>query len=1016
MHSFRGLSSIRASWNLGSRRSFVGLGSIGALALSATSHADVTTKYWVGPAVGTWATPSSWSPAGVPNNAGSNLFDVVIDAERDFNATVSLSGFAQIQNMWVLVGDALVIANNSTLALAGSNTTIDGMLTMNSAGNVTDLRIDAPLIIGGTGVLVGSNTTANRIYATAGTTMLTVGADLQIRGSMQLGFNQMLLTNHGVIDADSSSGMIVDLAGGGSFNDGTMRASNGGVMTIYPGIIVNIGGTIEAAAGSVVQLSSGSISGGVLRDVDGAGSGAVRNVGASSLADVTVQGAFGCSNNTTTYLYDGIDLQGPLQMNSAGNTTDVRFETSPFTVTGAGGIEASNTTANRIYGVASDTRLVIAVNSSVRGSMQLGVNQMLLTNHGVIDADASSGMVVDLSAGGGINDGTMRASNGGVMTIYPGIIVNTGGTIEAAAGSVVQLSGGSISGGVLRDVDGAGSGAVRNVGVSSLASVTVEGAFGCSNNTTTYLYDGIDLQGPLQMNSAGNTTDVRFETSPFTVTGAGGIESSNTTANRIYGVTSDTRLVIAANSSVRGSMQLGVNQMLLTNHGVIDADASSGIVVDLSAGGGINDGTMRASNGGVMTIHPGIIVNTGGTIEATAGSVVQLSSGSISGGVLRDVDGAGSGAVRNVGASSLANVTVQGAFGCSNNTTTYLYDGIDLQGPLQMNSAGNVTDVRFETSPFTVTGEGGMECSNTQANRIYGSAASTKLILAPGHTLSGSCQLGVNQLEVRNEGTILANASSGMTIDPTDATGFTNVGLLHLQSGNVTIATGAFVNEGSVQIDAGRTLSRTGAYTQTAGSTTVSGVLAPSQPVALLGGTLRGNGQVSAAVTNTGGSVEPGTSAGTLSTTQAYVQGALGRLAVEIGGALPGVEHDVLAVTGTATLAGTLSVARIDGFSPADGQTFVILTSTGARTGTFSNVESCDPVTVLYGTNSVSVQFHGSFGQPADLNNDGVVNGADLGLLLGGWGECGSACCAGDLNGDSVVNGADLGVLLGNWS
>ncbi len=46
-----------------------------------------------------------------------------------------------------------------------------------------------------------------------------------------------------------------------------------------------------------------------------------------------------------------------------------------------------------------------------------------------------------------------------------------------------------------------------------------------------------------------------------------------------------------------------------------------------------------------------------------------------------------------------------------------------------------------------------------------------------------------------------------------------------------------------------------------------------------------------------------------------------------------------------------------------------------------------------------------------DLNNDGVVNGADLGLLLGNWNNSG----VGDLNNDGIVNGADLGLLLGNW-
>ena len=50
-----------------------------------------------------------------------------------------------------------------------------------------------------------------------------------------------------------------------------------------------------------------------------------------------------------------------------------------------------------------------------------------------------------------------------------------------------------------------------------------------------------------------------------------------------------------------------------------------------------------------------------------------------------------------------------------------------------------------------------------------------------------------------------------------------------------------------------------------------------------------------------------------------------------------------------------------------------------------------------------------------DLNLDGVVNGADLGLLLGAWGPCSSSPCTGDLNTDGVVNGADLGLLLGAW-
>ena len=46
-----------------------------------------------------------------------------------------------------------------------------------------------------------------------------------------------------------------------------------------------------------------------------------------------------------------------------------------------------------------------------------------------------------------------------------------------------------------------------------------------------------------------------------------------------------------------------------------------------------------------------------------------------------------------------------------------------------------------------------------------------------------------------------------------------------------------------------------------------------------------------------------------------------------------------------------------------------------------------------------------------DLNADREVTGADLGILLGQWGQAGS----GDLDGNGIVGGADLGLMLGAW-
>ncbi len=48
-----------------------------------------------------------------------------------------------------------------------------------------------------------------------------------------------------------------------------------------------------------------------------------------------------------------------------------------------------------------------------------------------------------------------------------------------------------------------------------------------------------------------------------------------------------------------------------------------------------------------------------------------------------------------------------------------------------------------------------------------------------------------------------------------------------------------------------------------------------------------------------------------------------------------------------------------------------------------------------------------------DLNGDGTVDAADLGILLGAWGSAGGAA---DLNDDGIVDAADLGILLGSWT
>ncbi len=51
----------------------------------------------------------------------------------------------------------------------------------------------------------------------------------------------------------------------------------------------------------------------------------------------------------------------------------------------------------------------------------------------------------------------------------------------------------------------------------------------------------------------------------------------------------------------------------------------------------------------------------------------------------------------------------------------------------------------------------------------------------------------------------------------------------------------------------------------------------------------------------------------------------------------------------------------------------------------------------------------------ADLNHDGVIDAADLGLMIGAWNQPASAFPAADLNGDGIIRAADLGLLIGSW-
>ena len=110
-------------------------------------------------------------------------------------------------------------------------------------------------------------------------------------------------------------------------------------------------------------------------------------------------------------------------------------------------------------------------------------------------------------------------------------------------------------------------------------------------------------------------------------------------------------------------------------------------------------------------------------------------------------------------------------------------------------------------------------------------------------------------------------------------------------------------------------------------------------------------------------------------------------------------------VSGTATgIGATPGTVRVK-FNPA-GLAAGTYTATATVQTSDENVPGATTAQVVATLNATI-----GGGNPADLNGDGVVNGADLGALLSQWGQPGT----GDLNGDGIVGGADIGILLANW-
>lgn len=392
------------------------------------------------------------------------------------------------------------------------------------------------------------------------------------------------------------------------------------------------------------------------------------------------------------------------------------------------------------------------------------------------------------------------------------------------------------------------------------------------------------------------------------------------------------------------------------------ATAQVGTLTIGSVGG--PGGTVVEALGGILDIYAGLVVEANGTLKSLSGTAAFVFNG---------------GAVTNSGTITGTNCAIR----------------LEAGGSVINNASGQIEGlgrnsfaIRALKAPATITNLGVISASTAIMIRAGGTLTNEAGASITG--TNGDAILITGGVEtISNLGTLTGNL--GIAVDATFSSGnmsLTNAGLINgnveLGSGTntVTLLTGGIIkgnlnlgpNSGSSLVLDGSgeealsqavtgTVTDLGSLTKQGSGTwivdenlsapvstdVIAGTLTVAQNATLTspavtigtGGILTGTGTITGNVTNSG-IISPGDPVGTLTIRGNFAQTSNGIFRLELGGLSSG-EFGLLAVTGNATLAGTLQLVRSANFQFMPGNKLVFLTANSV-TGSFSTVQGLNTI------------------------------------------------------------------------
>ena len=187
--------------------------------------------------------------------------------------------------------------------------------------------------------------------------------------------------------------------------------------------------------------------------------------------------------------------------------------------------------------------------------------------------------------------------------------------------------------------------------------------------------------------------------------------------------------------------------------------------------------------------------------------------------------------------------------------------------------------------------------------------------------------------ELRNDGNYIhdggtTNVNSGGTLTNNFSVMTQNGGTVTIESAgrltNQDAFAGYALNGGTLDIQAGAVMDGFGVTHLNGGTLRVNGQMTQQNGLNITGGTLQGAGTINNNVNNSGGTVGPGNSPGTMTITGDYTQGPSAALAMEIDSL---ISFDILDILGSADLDGTLDLTVDAGFAltAQNGDSFKIM-------------------------------------------------------------------------------------------